>query len=141
MTDKLILSKKHGVNPTISICFWCKEPEGIALLGNNYKGEDGKSAEAPRHMILSYNPCHKCVAIMEQGTVIIEVVEATDDTQPPIQDVGGVKLVPTGRWLVMQSEAANEAFNTMERKIMVRPELMAMLIQDIAAEDADATRH
>ena len=33
-TNSIKISQKHGVNPTIPICFWCgKEKNEIALLG------------------------------------------------------------------------------------------------------------
>ena len=52
--DDIILSKKHGVNPSMMICPICDETTGIALLGK-LKGD----AEAPRQ-ILGTHPCKEC---------------------------------------------------------------------------------
>ena len=39
MSKSIRLSKEHGVNPTIPICFWCeKDKNEIAMLGK-LKGE------------------------------------------------------------------------------------------------------
>lgn len=50
------ISKKHGVNPTIPLCFFCGEEKNeVALLG---KLPD--DAEAPRNCVLDMEPCGTC---------------------------------------------------------------------------------
>ena len=44
MKDGIVLHPEHGLNPSIELCIVCGEEMGIALLGNNIKGQ------APHHM-------------------------------------------------------------------------------------------
>ena len=40
--DSILLSPKHGVNPTIPVCFWCgREKNEVALMGY-LKGRGGE---------------------------------------------------------------------------------------------------
>lgn len=84
------LHREFGVNPTMPVCFWCGEDTGeIAWLGAAYKDK------APRSMVMNYEPCTKCKAIMALG---ICVAEATSDNKP------------TGRWIVMSEDGAKRLF-------------------------------
>lgn len=87
MNDSIKLSKKHGVNPTIPICFFCgNEKNEIALLG-----ELPNDAEAPKHTIINYEPCDTCKEIMNKGITVMEVTTKPNaPNQPPIQK----KLLP-----------------------------------------------
>ena len=76
MSENIKLSPKHGVNPTISICFYCgAEKNEIALLGKIGGKND---LEAPRKTVLNYEPCEKCAEIMAKGITLIGV--KTDKT-------------------------------------------------------------
>lgn len=44
MKDGIVLHPEHGLNPSIELCIVCGEEMGIALLGNNIKGQ------APHHI-------------------------------------------------------------------------------------------
>lgn len=105
----MVISKKHGLNPSMDICFFCGEPKGIALFGK-MKGD----AAAPRQVFLNYEPCEKCQALMDKGTAIIEVV-TEDNGNMEIQD----GIYPTGRWCVMRREAARELFETDVPKVLL----------------------
>lgn len=84
------LHREFGVNPTMPVCFWCGKDTGeIALLGAAYKGE------APRSMVMNYEPCVECKATMSLG---ICVAEATSDNKP------------TGRWVVVTEDCAKRLF-------------------------------
>lgn len=39
MKDGITLHPEHGLNPSIEVCMICGEEMGIALLGNNIKGQ------------------------------------------------------------------------------------------------------
>lgn len=101
--DSITLSPKHGVNPTLPICFFCGNERGdIALLG---KLPDDK--EAPKYIILDYEPCDSCRSHMEQGITCIEVTDKiTFNGQPTIDNTH----YPTGRWCVITEEAAQRIF-------------------------------
>lgn len=57
MPNKTIkFSPKHGLNPTIPVCFFCGQQKNeIAFMGR-LAGD----AEAPRNLILDYEPCDHC---------------------------------------------------------------------------------
>ena len=58
--DSILLSPKHGVNPTIPVCFWCgREKNEVALMGY-LKGRGGEDIAAPMHMVIDYEPCDEC---------------------------------------------------------------------------------
>lgn len=101
------LSKKHGLNPTTPICFFCgSDRNAIAILGA-LKGD----AEAPRHMVLDYRPCDKCASHMSKGITIIEVSEYVKDNSMPIsKDDLGKSVYPTGYWAVLSEEGAGKMF-------------------------------
>ena len=64
------LSPKHGVNPTLPVCFWCgKERGDIALLGRIGGSRD---LEAPRHAIVDFEPCDCCRGKMGLGFTLME---------------------------------------------------------------------
>lgn len=68
------LHKKHGLNPTISICFICGKPKKeVALLGSAYKGR------APMHMVTSLEPCEKCKKMLRGGGVAMVGARPTPD--------------------------------------------------------------
>lgn len=45
MKDGIVLHPEYGLNPSIELCIVCGEEMGIALLGNNIKGQ------APHHIL------------------------------------------------------------------------------------------
>ena len=100
MAKGIRLSEKHGVNPSMEVCFWCGEVKGIALFGK-MKGD----VEAPRHVVLNYEPCDKCKEGMNSGFTIMEATERNNGN-PEIQK----GVYPTGRWSVLKTEAAERIF-------------------------------
>lgn len=53
MKDGIVLHPEYGLNPSIELCIVCGEEMGIALLGNNIKGQ------APHH-ICTGEICDNC---------------------------------------------------------------------------------
>lgn len=102
------ISPKHGVNPTIPVCFFCgKEKNEIALLGRINKEDD----EAPKNMILDYEPCDECKKNMSLGVTLIGTVRNPSDNRRPIgKDEDGDDVYPTGAWMVVTKEAAHRYF-------------------------------
>ena len=93
--DSILLSKKHGVNPSIQLCFYCNECKGILLMG---KLKDDQ--EAPRECVTDIEPCDKCKEKYKDYTLIVEVsIEGID----PNRD-----FKPTGRWAAIKKEYINE---------------------------------
>ena len=99
----ILLSPKHGVNPTLLKCFWCGGDAGIALLGK-LKGD----AEAPRKICLNLEPCDACKAKFKQG---VQLIEVTDDGSRfkgndafALKDPDGHTHWPTGRFAVLRED-------------------------------------
>lgn len=78
----------------------------IALLGR-IKTPENDDVEAPKRMVLDYEPCEECKAHMEQGFTVMEATsEPNDATNMPFQP----GVFPTGRWLVLRQEAKKLVF-------------------------------
>lgn len=101
------ISEKHGVNPTIPICFWCgKQKNEIALLGK-LKGD----VEAPHNCVLDYEPCEECKKKWALGVALLGTrKKPLNDTLPPIKNSSSEILYPTGQWIVITKEAAKRYF-------------------------------
>ena len=95
------LSNKHGVNPSVMICFYCNNPKGkgVALLGA-LPGD----AEAPRAAVFDKKPCDECAAHMEAGIIFISVKDETPSENP----------YRTGGWCVLREEAVRRMLNAGE---------------------------
>lgn len=118
MSKGIEISPKHGLNPTIPVCFWCgKEKNEIALLGrirektkNRYGANMTKrdsDIEAPRRMVIDYEPCDECKKMWESGIAVFEAQETpTMPNQPEIQK----GIYPTGRLVVVTVEGADRVF-------------------------------
>lgn len=118
MSKGIEVSPKHGLNPTIPVCFWCgKDKNEIALLGrirektkNRYGANVTKrdsDIEAPRRMVIDYEPCDECKKMWDSGVAVIEVQETPiNPDQPEIQK----GLYPTGRFAVVTVEGADRVF-------------------------------
>lgn len=82
----ITLSEKHGVNPSMTICFYCGETTGIALLGK-LKGDE----EAPKYICNSIEPCDKCKEKYKDYVLVVEKPSPEEN--------------PTGRWFAIKKEA------------------------------------
>jgi len=95
------LHRKHGVNPTMPICFYCGEEKGeIVLLGAASKKITGQD-EAPRHICLDKEPCDKCKEMMSQGVMLIGVRDGDTPSDNPYR---------TGEICVITDDAARRMF-------------------------------
>lgn len=111
MSDKgITLSPKHGLNPSLDLCFWCGEAKGVAILGRIHeKKGDRTDLEAPKGMVFSLEPCDKCKERFKQGIHLIEVCEDGsrfhNNEAFAFRDGDGTLHWPTGRWAVIRPEA------------------------------------
>ena len=98
------LSEKHGLNPSLEVCFWCGKDRGVAICGR-LKGD----AEAPRRIVCSLEPCPECKKAFEEGVHIVEVTADGDrfgnNKAFSIKDENGNVMYPTGRHAVFRPEA------------------------------------
>lgn len=105
MSKGIKISPKHGLNPTIPVCFWCgKQKSEIALMG---RMKD--DIEAPKNMVLDYEPCEECQSHMAMGVAVLEASDHPNtEGQPPMQK----GVYPTSRFVVVTTECADRVFNT-----------------------------
>lgn len=110
MSNSIKLSKQHGLNPTLPVCFFCGEDKNeIALLGHIGDYRKGEDIEAPRRMVLDYEPCDKCKEHMKQGVTLIEVSDRQPaDGRPALKAQGNQEVYPLGGWCVIKAEAFSE---------------------------------
>lgn len=134
MSNDIKLSPKYGVNPTIPVCFWCgKEKNEIALLGRISGKSRREDIEAPRHMVLDYEPCDECKKNRQLGVTVIEATETPNtEGQPPIDKYDHF---PTGRYCVLKTEAADRIFSEYApweagKCVLVDKEVYSMFVQD-----------
>ena len=116
MSKGIRVSPRHGLNPTLSVCFWCgKEKNEIALMG--YIEGD---AEAPRRAVLDYEPCDECKEAFSKGVLIIEVTKQPNDGRPPIAP----DAFPTGRAMVVRPEALNGDYKAGDKVLMMQEDFI-----------------
>jgi len=96
MSKNIKLSPKHGVNPSMQLCFFCGECKGIALMGKINK----KDPEAPRECVMDLEPCDKCKEKYKNATLVVEVTINKND---PLDN-----FKPTGRYVAVKKEAIND---------------------------------
>lgn len=102
---QISLSKKHGLNPSLEICFFCGEAKGVLLFGAN------KGKEAPKKSITDYEPCECCKEKFKQGFLLIEAsTTAIYENEISIKAEGGQKVYPTGNYWLLKEESAKEVF-------------------------------
>lgn len=74
--DSILLSHKHGVNPSVTRCSCCGKDYGVALLGK-LKND----AEAPREVFTGL--CDDCQKVVDaDGLMIIEVRDGESGENP-----------------------------------------------------------
>lgn len=107
MSKGIKISPKHGLNPTIPVCFWCgKNKNEIVLLG---KLKDDK--EAPKNVVMDYEPCEKCAEMFSRGLHVIAATTSSIEDRPPLSKVGDNFVYPTGAHIVLKFDAARELLN------------------------------
>ena len=104
-SSEIRLSEKHGLNPSMLVCFVCGNDTGeIALMGR-LKGD----IEAPRRSVLpGSEPCAECREHMKAGIILISVKDGSDQKNP----------YRTGGWVVIKEEAAKNIFKDNAESLM-----------------------
>ena len=99
--DSILLSPKHGVNPSITHCECCGKEIGIAMFGK-LKGDK----EAPKDVFMGL--CDDCQKVIDQkGLMIIEVRDGETGNNP----------YRTGRLVGITEEAKNRMFKDINSSI------------------------
>ena len=105
------LHRKHGLNPTMTTCYYCNEPSEIILVGADVKqfkdaGLASEDGEMQRNIgVLNGRPCPKCESLMEQGVIMISIRDGQD---ADIDRANEQHKLPnpyrTGGWVVVRDE-------------------------------------
>lgn len=75
------VSKKYGLNPSVTHCECCGKEIGIALFGTSWKDKEGNTAEAPYKVAMGL--CDDCKSVVDQkGTLVIEVRDGESGNNP-----------------------------------------------------------
>ena len=99
--ESIILSPKHGVNPSITHCECCGKEIGIAMFGK-LKGD----VEAPRDVAMGL--CDDCQKVIDQkGLMVIEVRDGESGKNP----------YRTGRIVGISKEAKERMFKNIDSPI------------------------
>ena len=123
MSKDIKLSPKHGLNPTIPVCFFCgKEKNEIALLGQIGDRRKGEDYEAPMKMILDFEPCEECQKKFAEGVLLIEVTQSPEYIGMLIAE----NAYPTGRYVVVKPEALIGDFKAGSKALVLKKDFMAM---------------
>ena len=112
--DEILLSKKFGLNPSMTICFYCGETTGIALMGKIKTPEDD-DAEAPRTICNSLEPCDKCKEKYKDYVLVVE--------KPSVEEA------PTGRWVAIKKEALPEDYRNTSIAFMLSEDFNLIINQ------------
>lgn len=113
------LDKKHGVNPSLEICYFCGDAKGVVLFGKLHttlrssfeKQGQSRDGEAPRSVVMNQEPCSKCIEYMKQGVMLISVDESkTEDENHPYR---------TGCLAVLKERAISEIFDEETAKTLL----------------------
>jgi hypothetical protein len=115
MSNSIKISPKHGLNPTMPICFFCGKPTGeIVLFGRIKEKRNGRAVansdiKAPCCMVLNYEPCDTCKSTMSKGITIIEVMDSS--MAPECSEIIS-GAVPTGKWSVITESSFKQVFES-----------------------------
>ena len=93
------ISEKHGVNPSISVCFFCGGDKNEIIL----PGRLPNDRQAPMKAVWNKEPCDTCKEHMEQGIMLVSVKEGVDHENP----------YRTGKVAVIKEEVAKRVFPTL----------------------------
>ena len=97
--DSIRLSPKHGVNPSLAVCYYCGEDQGDIIL----PGKLPNDAEAPRRAVWHKVPCDKCKELMAKGVMVVRV----DEEKRPSRG----EPYRTGELVVVKDEAVARIFS------------------------------
>lgn len=85
------LSPKHGLNPSIELCFFCWKEKGLVIPGRLVGDQ-----EAPREAVWNHEPCDECAKLMKDGIIFISTRDGEKGDNP----------YRTGGWAVITEDAA-----------------------------------
>jgi len=134
--DGIEINEEFGVNPTMSMCFFCGEEKGeLVLFGAegfkklNEKTGIYESAQAPMKMVVDATPCQKCQEKWSIGITFLEMteIEVISEMKRGKPTKFEKQMVPTGRLSVITEEAAIHMLSKSEEKDEVLKRRIALM--------------
>lgn len=117
----MYLHPKHGLNPTMTTCFYCNELASILLVGSRTKkfkeiGLAKKDGEMNMNIgVIDAKPCSQCERYMKQGVILISI---RDGEETEMENAKREKRLPnpyrTGGWAVVRDEFIQRVINPPE---------------------------
>ena len=115
--DSIQLSEKHGLNPSLEVCYVCGKDKGVILFGK-LKGD----VEAPRKACITKAPCDECKTWMTQGVICISIdPNKSTDKEDPWR---------SGGWAVVKDEAITKLLSHNEKLLASILEHRVMFMDD-----------
>lgn len=112
--DNILLSKKFGLNPSLTICFYCGKETGIALMGQ-IKTKDCDDVEAPKTICNTLEPCDECKEKYKDYVLLVEKPSREEN--------------PTGRWVAVKKEALPEDYRNTPIAFMLSEDFNVIIKQ------------
>ena len=102
--NDISVSKKHGLNPSMPVCFLCGETKNEIVLFGKLKDD----AEAPKYCVVDYEPCDKCKEKYKNDAVFIEAAHSKQENglPPATVTIDGKEsaIYPTGKCYAVPAE-------------------------------------
>jgi hypothetical protein len=115
---RLRLHPKHGLAPTIPVCWYCGEEKNeVVLLGAKWKGK----AAPPARAIVDHEPCEVCEKWMKRGIMLLRAVPGTESAPKRVKS-GQLAVVKEG-WL--------DAIEDLKLREKVRRERVLYISDDV----------
>lgn len=128
MSKSIRVSEKHGVNPSIAVCYLCGEDTGEIVMPGKLPGD----AEAPRRAVWHKEPCPKCQEHMTQGIILIGVRGNFFNGKEP--DRSGHFLVVRDEWVSRSVTDAALASDILRKRMAYIPEELAKMMLEQSKE-------
>lgn len=113
------VSEKHGVNPSIAVCWYCGDDTGELILPDKLAGD----AESPRRAVWHKEPCPKCQDHMRQGVILIGVNREPRKGEEPDR---------SGHFLVVREEWVRRSITSPELVVDILRKRMAFIPAELA---------
>lgn len=124
MKGGILLSDKHGVNPSLLQCFICGEDAGVALVGR-LPGD----VEAPRRMCDPRYWCKRCEDVAKVGVFFIEVRDDSRANENPFR---------TGRLAALTEEAVRRNVGEPMLSNILKSRIAYVTVSDAKKSGLDA---
>ena len=119
--DEIIISPKHGLNPSLLKCFACGKAAGVALLGKLKDDE-----EAPMEMTDQNIFCDNCQKVINQNGLLVISVRDGETGNNPFR---------TGKMVGITKEAKERIFKDIKTNVCYMEDSVFSKLFDITENE------